>query len=175
MQTLKLTVLFGWIVIFSCAQKPAGEMGKLQWMTLEEVVAKMKAEKRPILIDLYTDWCGWCKVMDKKTYSDKNVTDYLQSKFYPVKFDAEGRKEITWNGKTYNFNTRYKTHDWAVYLTNGQLSYPTTVIIPVDGEPQAIPGFMKPAELEPIVKYFGEGKFGVVRFDEYQKSFKSQW
>ena len=100
MQALKISVLFCWIVIFSCAQRPAITAEKLQWMTLEDVTTNLKKEKRPILIDLYTDWCGWCKVMDKKTYSNKNVSSYVQQKFYPVKFDAEGRKNITWNGKT---------------------------------------------------------------------------
>lgn len=185
MQTLKLSVLFCWLVVFSCAEKPAlkGEKKnfdkntaeKLKWMSLDEAAAGLKKEKRPVLIDLYTDWCGWCKAMDKKTYNNKDVTAYVQEKFYPVKFDAEGHKSITWNGRTYDFNTRHKTHDFAIYLTNGNLSYPTTVIIPVDGEPQAIPGFLAPNEFELIAKYFGEGKYGKVSFDDYQKSFKSQW
>ncbi|THU39928.1 DUF255 domain-containing protein [Niastella caeni] len=188
MQTLKMLVLFCWVVVFSCAEKPAihakemkwkltnaATVEKLKWMTLEDVASGLEKEKRPVLIDLYTDWCGWCKTMDKKTYSNKDVTSYVQQKFYPVKFDAEGRKAISWKGKTYEFNTRHKTHDFAVYLTNGQLSYPTTVIIPVGGEPQAIPGYLAPNELELIVKYFGEGKYGRVPFDEYQKSFKSSW
>lgn len=175
MQTLKMMVLFSWIVVFSCAQKPAAKFEKLQWMAIEDVTGSLKKEKRPVLIDLYTDWCGWCKVMDRKTYSNKNVTTYVQQKFYPVKFNAEGRKSITWNGKTYSFNTNYKTHDFAVYLTQGQLSYPTTVIIPVDGEPQAIPGYLAPNEFELIAKYFGEGKFGKVQFEDYRKNFKSSW
>jgi thioredoxin-related protein len=175
MQTLKLTVLFGWITIFSCAQKPGGEADKLPWMSLDEVAANMKKEKRPILIDLYTDWCGWCKVMDRKTYSNKNVSSYVQQKFYPVKIDAETRKNISWNGKTYTFNSNYKTNDFAVYLTNGQLSYPTTVFIPVDGEPQAIPGYLTPGEFELIATYFGDGKYGKVAFEDYQKSFKGKW
>jgi thioredoxin-related protein len=175
MQTLKLTVLFGWIIIFSCAQKPAAEADKLPWLSLDQVAANMKKEKRPILIDLYTDWCGWCKVMDRKTYSNKNVSSYVQQKFYPVKIDAETRKNIAWNGKTYTFNSNYKTNDFAVYLTNGQLSYPTTVIIPVDGEPQAIPGYLTPSEFELIATYFGDGKYGKVAFEDYQKSFKSKW
>jgi len=189
MQTLKMSVFFCWLVVFSCAEKPAvtaakikwqgngkeAAAEKLKWLSLEDAAAGLKNEKRPILIDLYTDWCGWCKVMDKKTYSNKEVSSYVQQKFYPVKFDAEGRKTITWNGKTYDFNARHKTHDFAIYLTNGQLSYPTTVIIPVDGEPQAIPGYLAPNEFELIAKYFGEGKYGKVSFDEYQKSFKSKW
>jgi thioredoxin-related protein len=175
MQTLKMLVLFCYTLIFSCAQRPAVTAEKLQWMALEDAAAGLKKEKRPVLIDLYTDWCGWCKVMDKKTYTNKNVINYVQEKFYPVKFDAEGRKSITWNGKTYSFNSNYKAHEFAVYLTNGELSFPTTVIIPVDGEPQAIPGYLAPNELELIVKYFGEDKFGKVPFEEYRKSFKSKW
>lgn len=187
MQTLKLSVLFCWLVVFSCAEKPAlpaekmklkaeaAAAEKLKWITLDDAATGLKKEKRPVLIDLYTTWCGWCKVMDKKTYANKNVSAYVQQKFYPVKFDAEGRNTITWNGRTYSFNARNKTHDFAIYLTNGELSFPTTVIIPVDGEPQAIPGYLAPNEFELIAKYFGEGKYGKVPFEEYQKSFKSQW
>jgi thioredoxin-related protein len=189
MQTLKMSLLFCWVVVFSCAEEPAVKAGKehwmqkeggattekLKWMSLDDAAAGLEKEKRPVLIDLYTDWCSWCKVMDKKTYGNSNVSGYVQQKFYPVKFDAEGRKSITWNGKTYDFNARQKTHDFAIYLTNGQLSYPTTVFIPADGEPQAIPGFLNPGEFELLVKYFGEGKYGKVPFDEYQKSFKASW
>lgn len=188
MQTLKMCLLFSWVAVFSCGEKPAvmaqkknwlkkekAAAEKLKWISLDAAADGLKKEKRPVLIDLYTDWCGWCKVMDRKTYGNKNVTSYVQEKFYPVKFDAEGRKSITWNGKTYDFNNRHKTHDFAIYLTNGQLSYPTTVIIPPGGEPQAIPGFLAPNEFELIAKYFGEGKYGKVSFDEYQKNFKPSW
>lgn len=175
MQSLKLLVLFGWIAVFACAQRPVSAT-KLPWMTLEEAASSMQKEKRPILIDLYTDWCGWCKVMDRKTYANKKVTAYLQEKFYSVKLNAEGAQSITWNGKTYRFNPGYKTHDFALYLTGGQLSYPTTVIIPVeDTQPQAIPGYLEPKDFEPILKYFGEGNFGKVPFNQFHQKFKSTW
>src|SRR4028119_431835 len=143
MHSLKLTVLFTWISVFACAQKPTKNVAKSEWMTLEQVATSMQKERRPILIDLYTDWCGWCKVMDKKTYSNRNVATYLQQKFYIVKINAEGTQSISWNGKTYKFNPNYKTNEFAIYLTKGQLSYPTTVIIPLeDNQPQAIPGYL---------------------------------
>ena len=151
-------------------------MAKVEWMTLEQVEASMQKEPRPILIDLYTDWCGWCKVMDKKTYQNKNVTSYLQQKFYAVKLNAETTQNISWRGKTYRFNANYKTNDFAIFLTGGQLSYPTTVIIPIEqAQPQAIPGFLEPKDFEMIVKYFGEGKFSKMPFNQFQQQFKSTW
>jgi thioredoxin-related protein len=175
MQTLKLVILFSWLTIFSCAQRPKEERGKLEWLTLEEVTAKLQKEKRPVLIDLYTDWCGWCKVMDKRTYSNKNVSEYISSKFYPVKINAESKRTFTWNGKEYRFNESARTNDFAIWLTGGQLSYPTTVFIPVDGDPQPIPGFLPPNELELLVKYFGEGNDKKIPFEKWHREFKSSW
>jgi len=176
MQKLILIGITAWVMFFSCSSKPVSDTPKLQWMSLKEVELAMQKEKRPILIDLYTDWCGWCKVMDKKTYTNKKVIEYLQGKFYPVKLDAETREKISWNGKNYSFNSAYKTNEIALYLTSGQLSYPTTVIIPLDGSgPQPIPGFLEPKDLELIVKYFGEDKYGKVPFEQYQKGFKTSW
>jgi len=144
-------------------------------MSLEEASGKLQKEQRPVLIDLYTTWCGWCKQMDKKTYSNRQVIQYLQDKFYPVKVDAETHATINWNGRAYQFNPNYRSNEFALYLTHGRLEFPTTIIIPPGGEPQAIPGYMEPKELELLVKYFGEGKFGKVSFDEYEKGFKASW
>jgi thioredoxin-related protein len=114
--------------------------------------------------------------MDKKTYSNKKVAQYIQDKFYPVKVNAESRETFTWNGKTYHFNSSYRTNEFAVYVTKGRLEFPTTIIIPVDSnEPQAIPGYLEPKDLELVVKYFGEGGYGKVSFDEFQKNFKASW
>ena len=153
---------------------PNGE--KLKWMTLEEARVALQQEKRPVLIDLYTDWCGWCKVMDKKTYTNPKVIAYIQEHFYPVKLNAETKETLNWNEKTYNFNTASRTNDFALFLTYGRLSYPTTVIIPTDNSgPQPVPGYLEPKDLELVVRYFGDGKYGKQPFESYQKDFKNEW
>jgi uncharacterized protein YyaL (SSP411 family) len=152
---------------------PAGSA--VEWMTVEQAVAKLQQEKRPVLIDLYTSWCGWCREMDRKTYSSKKVAAYLAAKFYTVKVDAETRAVIAWEGRTYGYSPQYRASEFALYLTHGRLEFPTTIIITPGDAPQAIPGYMEPGELEPVLKYFGEGAYKTQGFDEYMKSFSKTW
>ena len=168
--------VFSWILLFSGIKPPTAVKAGVQWKSLTEAEAARKLDNRPVIIDLYTEWCGWCKVMDKKTYSDKKVIQYLEDKFYAVKLDAETRQELNWAGKTFKFNPSYKTNDIALYLTQGKLAFPTTVFIPSDGSaPQAIPGYLTPKQIEIFLKYFGEGNYGKISFEQYQKTFKPQW
>jgi len=176
MQNRILLYLSLGLLLLSFSRKLAFSTGEMQWMSLAQAESSAQKQKRPILIDLYTDWCGWCKVMDKKTYANMNVANYVHEKFYPVKINAESRDNISFNGKTFQFNAQYKANEFAIYLTQGRLEFPTTIIIPADGSsPQAIPGYLEPKEFELIVKYFGEGEYGKTPFEKYRQNFKASW
>ena len=75
----------------------------VKWYSLEEAVALQKKKPKKIFIDMYTDWCGWCKRMDATTFTDSAVSAYLNENFYCVKFDAEQKNPVTFQGKTFNF------------------------------------------------------------------------
>ena len=84
-----------------------------------------------MLIDLYTGWCGWCKVMDQKTFTNKEVIDKINKNFLPIKFNAEYQKNIEFNDNTFKYvrSGRRGINELAYYLTNGNLSYPMTVFL----------------------------------------------
>jgi thioredoxin-related protein len=149
---------------------------KTGWLKMNELNEKMKSEPKPVIIDLYTNWCYWCKVMDKKTYTSQKVASYINEHFYPVKLDAETKEAVEWNHKTYNFNDNYKVSDFTMYVTSGQPGFPTTVIFPDEhSEPIAIQGFLTPEEIEPILKYYGEGAYRIQSFTDFKARFKSTW
>lgn len=161
---------------FSFGKVKQPEKEKINWLSVDEVSLKMKAEPKPVLIDLYTGWCYWCKVMDKKTYNNPNVISYINDHFYAVKLNAETKDTVVWNDRKYVFNSSDKINDFAVYVTQGQLAFPNTIIFPKkDQLPASIPGYMQPKEIELILKYFGEGNYKAENFNEFSKNFKATW
>ncbi len=145
-------LLFISLIIVSCAWIIPAAKSDVEWLKLEDVTVKLKEQNKPVIIDLYTDWCHWCKVMDDKTYSNKKVIEYISEHFYASRINAETRETIKWREKNYYYNSQYRINDFSLFITYGQASFPTTVIIPDDGSPPIpIAGFMKPKEIEPIL------------------------
>lgn len=149
---------------------------KVQWLTVAELQEAYKKNPKPILIDVYTSWCGWCKVMDRETYAKDKVAEYINEHYYALKLDAESKETFEWNGKQYGYNAQYKSNDLAIYLLYGQMSYPSTVFLAaIDAQPAPLAGYLKPKELEPPLKFFGEGAYKTQKYPEFMSSFKPSW
>ncbi len=103
----------------------------IQWMTWEEAIKKSEKAPRKIFIDLYTDWCGWCKKMDATTFADPKVADYINKHFYAVKFNAEQKENIVYKGHTLKYiaNGARGVHELAYSLLDGRLGYPSYVYL----------------------------------------------
>jgi len=141
-------------------------------------VERSKKEKRLVFIDVYTDWCGWCKVMDKNTFSEPEVARILNEKFYAVKFNAEQREDVQFDGKTFKFQAYGNggTHELAAALLNNRLSYPTVVFLDENfAMIQPLPGYQKAPEFHKVIQYIGEGHFRKMKWPEWQKIYKSPY
>jgi thioredoxin-related protein len=176
-----LVLLFAGYNAFSQAQTVAlsqPEESPVKWMTFEEALEKSKTEKRKIFIDVYTDWCGWCKVMDKNTFSEPKVAKILNEQFYPVKFDAEQKEDVVFNGTTFKFVPSGKSgyHQLAAALLNNQLSYPTVVFLDEEFRMiQPLAGYQKAPEFHKIIQFIGEDHYKKTKWDEWQSIYKSPY
>ena len=175
MQRIKLILfILPLSVIMAFSHKP--EAQTVQWMTFEEAVEASKTEKRKIFIDVYTDWCGWCKVMDKNTFNHPEIAKYLNENFYPVKFNAEQKENIEFRGHTFKYvaSGRRGYHELAASLLQNKLSYPTVVFLDEHFNMlQPLPGYQKPDFFEKVVKYYGGDHFKQKGWKDYEENFVS--
>lgn len=147
---------------------------EINWLTLDQVQEKMKKVPKKVYVDVYTGWCGWCKVMDQKTFTNPGVISYINKNFYAVKFDAEQVDSVHFLGNHYGLEGR--TNQFAIQLLRGQMSYPTTVIMEENFQnPQIIPGYQDVKAIEPILKYLGENLYKTTPWEEYSKTAKTTW
>lgn len=164
-------LLFSLLVSFL---SPAKE--KINWISLSELKASYSKDPKPILIDVYTSWCGWCREMDRKTYTNKKLADYINEHYYAVKYDAESKDAVEFNGVKYTFQPEYNMNGLALYLLHNEPGYPTTVFLSgMDAKPAPIPGYMTPPEIEAPIRFFGDGIYKTKNYREFMDSFKPGW
>jgi thioredoxin-related protein len=169
---MKTVILIFVITLYSVslwAQQP-----ELKWYSLKEAMELSKKNPKKIFIDMYTDWCGWCKKMDAETFNNPAISKYLTDNFYLVKFDAETRDTITFKDKQYvNKSTGNRPpHELAVELLGGKMSYPTIVYLDENLNPlSAVPGYMTPSDIEPVLIFFSRDIYKVAPFNEFKDNF----
>lgn len=143
---------------------------EVNWYSIEEAVQLASEDPRVIVIDVYTDWCGWCKRMDATTFSNPEVAEFMNKNFYPVKLDAEGKEDIVLGDKTFKFvaNGRRGYHEMAAIVTKGRLSYPTISYVDAQGKVlQAAPGYKTPDQFKVYLEYYSGENYKNQTFEEF--------
>lgn len=173
--------LFILVFLVSCGLTLTAQ--EIQWMSLNEALSAQKINPKKIFVDVYTVWCGPCKLYDRNTFSNPDVAAFINRHFYPVKFNAEGKDPVVYQGKTYG-NPRYNpakakrrnsVHEFSSYL--GIRAYPTVVFLDeTGGLIKSVRGYRTPAQLELFLRFFGTDLWKSIRtqeaYDNYVSNFK---
>jgi thioredoxin-related protein len=176
--TLKITL--GILTVF-LLQKNSLAQEKVNWLSFEEAIALNQKEKKKILVDVYTNWCGWCKKMEASTYRDSAIVNYLNENYYAVKLNAERKDTVRLGDQVFinkNPDGRRSPHDLAISLLNGKMGYPSTVLLDENVQllNPPISGYLDAKTLEPILHYFGENIHSTkeATWEEYKKNFEGK-
>ncbi len=180
----KAFIIIGIITIIVIAQSfinklqaPADELkGPVHWYTFSEAVKLQAKKPKPIMVDIYTSWCGPCRMMSTNTFGNEILANYLNEHFYPVKFNAETYDSVAFKGTVFkNQNpsgTSRPVHDFANSILDGKLVYPSIVFLNEEIQRiQVITGYYPPAQFEPILNFFGSGKYKDTSYEDFQKTF----
>jgi thioredoxin-related protein len=176
-------LLLTFLMLLSVASITAQE---INWISIEEAEVLQKKSPKKIIMDMYTVWCGPCKMLDRNTFKNKDVASYVNKHYYAVKFNAEGNDVITYNGKEYanpNYDPakakrRNSGHQLAGYF--GVRSFPTMVFIAENGDFIApIIGYKTPQQLELYLKMFKEDTHKILTtqesFNAYYEAFTPEF
>ncbi len=148
----------------------------VKWYSIEEAMELTKKEPRKILIDVYTTWCKWCKVMDTSTFNNPFIAGYLNEKYYPVKFNAEQKGDVTLDGKTYKFvpGGGRGYHELAATLLNGNLGYPSVVFLDEKANMiQPLQGYIQAKQFDQIIKFIGGDHYKSEKWEDFLASYVS--
>jgi len=169
MKNILLTIILSSLLFTSKGQAVNEYAGhKIQWMTLEQAFAATQKEPRKIMVDVYTGWCGWCKVMDQRTFPNDKVASYVSEKFYAVKLDAEIKDTITIGTQKYIWQDGY--NQAGVALLQGKMSFPTIVYLDEKFNMiQSVPGFQEAQQFHQVITFFGDNYYKKGDWDKYQK------
>lgn len=179
MKILKITLIIALMITVGKLYAEAADNTTVNWLTMEEAQQKFNDAPRAIFVDVYTDWCGWCRRMESETFSHPKIAEMLNTYFYPVKLNAEQEEPIVFQGVTYeneNVGQRRATHSFAIALLQGQMSYPSVAFF--DDNMQlvtAIPGFRPPKNMEAVLTFFRDEVYkDSPNLQEFISSFEGQ-
>lgn len=173
---LFLSIICSSLVAQSQSATPNAEHGLVKWLTFEEAFELNKKQPKPFIVDVYTDWCGWCKHMIKTTYSNPDIANYINTYFYPVQFDAESKDTIEYLGTKYINQSPEKkrsVHQLAYKLLGQNQSYPSTVFLGNNLQFTLLTsGYLDVKKIEPLLVYMVENIFRMTSYNDFETYYK---
>ncbi|MBT4916253.1 MAG: thioredoxin fold domain-containing protein [Formosa sp.] len=155
----------------------------INWVTMDKALELQKNTPKNIMIDIYTTWCGPCKMLDKNTFTNKDLITFVNANYYAVKFNAEGNESVNYKNRLFenpNYDPakakrRNSAHQFSQYL--GVRAYPTIVFLDDNAELIApIPGYQTVQKIEIYLQLFKDQTYKDINsqeaFNTYYKSFK---
>jgi thioredoxin-related protein len=163
---LAIATFFSFVNFEKSAKNAPSE--DVKWVTLEEAEKLQKKKPKKIMIDVYTNWCLWCKKMDKATFQHKDIAKYLNDNYYSVKLNAESDRELEFNGEK---TTERKVAQQIFRVS----SYPTTVYLDEKAKViTAVPGYWEPKNYDVVLHYFSENHYKGTSWEDFQAKFQSK-
>lgn len=150
---------------------------QVQWLTIEEAVERNQEEPKKFLVDVYTDWCGWCKRMDASTFSDQEVARYINENFHPVKLNGEHKENIVLGESTFKFvdEGRRGYNELAAVLLDGRMGYPSIVYLNKELQRLTVsPGFKQPADLLTEMAYIATEAYKETDFETFSEEYNKK-
>ena len=129
---------------------PAAHAGPVAWRGWNEGLAAAAGGPKPVIVDVYTDWCGWCKRMDRDVYARSDVSEYLNQHFVMVRLNAESAERVSYAGRS--LTARALSGGFEV------TGYPTTIFLKPDGTHLVnVPGYIPADKFLKLVRFVGDG------------------
>ena len=158
--------------------KPAVKESLIKWYSFAEAYKLNKKTPKKVFVDVFTEWCGWCKKMDAETFTNPIIAKYMSDHFYCVKLDAETKDTIMIDGQAFtnpNPESKRSTHKLAVELLRGKMSYPSYVFLNEKGQMLTVVSGYQPAkEFEGVINFFGSDAYLKSTWEEYRPTFQGK-
>lgn len=164
------------------ASTAASSKNAIEWLTIEQVQEKNKTAPRKVIVDIYTNWCGWCKRMDSETFADPEIAKYIAQNYYAVKFNAESKETVNFKGEPYEYldNGRNGTNKLAFKLVLGDtpqsagIGYPSFAFLDENLDRiNAFPGYRNAQQMNTLLKYIAENHFSDLDLNQYESQLNS--